>query len=60
VKCGSAGMCRRIRCKIYGNAVPLVIDFRELINKVRSIGSLLDKMSAKKSAVYSPTKKYTI
>jgi hypothetical protein len=42
---------RKFRCKFPGIMVPSTTDIHELITKVRSTGSLLDKKPAKKCSV---------
>jgi hypothetical protein len=52
VKCASARKCRRkFRRKFPGITVPNTTGIRELINRVRSTGSLLDKKHANKDRV---------
>jgi hypothetical protein len=57
VKCGSARKrWRKFRHKFPEITVPSTTDIHELINKVRSTGSLLDKKPAKNNAVFLPRK----
>jgi hypothetical protein len=57
VKCGSARNYRRkIRRKFLGHTDPSTGCIHELIKKVRSTGSLLDKKPACKNAVFLPKK----
>jgi hypothetical protein len=57
VKCSSTGKCWRKFCHKFPRVtVPSTIDIHELINKVRSTGSLLGKKPAKKYCVLTEEK----
>jgi hypothetical protein len=59
VKSGSGIKCWRKFCCICPEiTVPSTTDIRKLINKVRSIGSLLDKEPAKSAGVYQRKTKH--